>query len=482
VLFLLKTHHFYATKAPFLFFFLSLSSVNVKNIAPVKHFILSLLLLLCAAALGAQDFDRHFDDATLRLDYILAGDTRGTDIYFSDMRRQPFWAGRRNRLSEQFLRGNGQLTVRDAGSGTVIYVTTFSTLYHEWLQSEEARTVRRAFETSYNVPFPKRPVDITLTLTDTQGRTTASMTHRVDPTDILIRSVARARHPFHYIWKGRCQKALAPTPERDRDSISGGTGRDYTQIPFSPFEGVDIAHNVDLAIVAEGYTEAETGKFYSDCRRAVDVLFAREPFRSLKPRFNVVAVAPPSRDSGVSVPHLRDWREGTSGARYDMFYIDRYFVTQEMHRVFDLLDGVPFEHIMILANTATYGGGGIYNQVTTSTSDHPSFAQVFVHEFGHSYAGLGDEYAYDDMPTVWYPKGTEPWEPNLTTQSRFSDKWQDLIEAGVPGVGLFEGAGYQSKGCWRPCEDCRMRTNAAPDFCPVCSRAIRRITDFYTAE
>lgn len=448
----------------------------------MKHILALILTFTMAAVVAAQDFDRYFDDATLRLDYILAGDARKTDIYFSDMRRQPFWAGRRSRLSEVFLNGYGQLTMRDAESGAVIYVTNFSTLYHEWLQSREAEHLRRAFETSYNVPFPKRPVDITLRLTDTRGRETASLTHRVDPADILIRTVSRARYPYQYIWKGHCLTPMVPTPERDKDSISGGSGRDYTQIPFSPLEGVDIVHNVDLAIVADGYTEAEMGKFYTDCRRAVDVLFAREPFRSLKSRFNVVAVAPPSRDTGVSVPHLHDWREGTSGARYDMFYIDRYFVTQEMHRVFDLLDGVPFEHIMVLANTSTYGGGGIYNQVTTSTSDHPSFAQVFVHEFGHSYAGLGDEYAYDDMPTVWYPKGTEPWEPNLTTQHRFSEKWQDLIDKGVPGVGLYEGAGYQSKGCWRPCEDCRMRTNAAPDFCPVCDRAIRRITDFYTAE
>lgn len=449
----------------------------------MKHILALIMTLMAVIAAEGQSFEQYFEDATLRLDYVIAGDIKKTDIYFSDMRRQPFWAGRRGRLAEKPLLGNGQLTMRDAASGEVIYVTTFSTLYHEWLQSDEPRTLRRAFESSYNVPFPKQPVEITITLTDNHQRVSASLTHRVDPADILIRSVARARYPYQYIWKGHCITPMVPTPERDKDSISGGTGRDYTQIPFSPLEGVDIVHNVDLAIVADGYTEAEMGKFYRDCQRAVDVLFAREPFRSLKSRFNVVAVAPPSHDSGVSVPHLHDWRDGTSGARYDMFYIDRYFVTQEIHRVFDLLDGVPFEHIMVLANTSTYGGGGIYNHVTTSTSDHPTFAQVFVHEFGHSYAGLGDEYAYNTpTPTIWYPKDTEPWEPNLTTKKNFRSKWQDLIDEGVEGVGLYEGAGYQTKDCWRPCEDCRMRTNAAPDFCPVCDRAIRRITDFYTAE
>ena len=63
----------------------------------------------------------------------------------------------------------------------------------------------------------------------------------------------------------------------------------------------------------------------------------------------------------------------------------------------------------------------------------------------------------------------------------FQQKWADLLPDPTGRLGLFEGGGYQSKGVWRPSEDCRMRTNESPDFCPVCSRAIVRITDFYTS-
>ena len=443
-------------------------------------FLAGIMLLLCSAQ--GQDFDKYFEDATLRVDYVFAGDTGRTDIYLAKMYRQALWAGRRGRLDEAPLAGNGALTMRRHGSKEVIYMSTFSTLYQEWLMDDEAKEVKRAFDCSYNVPMPKEKADITITLYDKWRKVTAEMTHTVDPDDILIEPLTHEGTAFQYVLKGECTTPIVPKAKRSTEKVASGKGRDYTQVEISPFEDVDIAHNVDLAIVAEGYRREDMGKFYADCRRAVDVLFAREPFRSLKNRFNVVAVAAESKHCGVSVPHLRDWRKGTTGTHYDTFRIDRYLMTQEMHRVYDLLAGIPFEHIMVLVNTATYGGGGIYNQVTTSSSDHPNFTEVFVHEFGHSYAGLGDEYAYDDMDTEWYPAGIEPWEPNLTTKKDMKAKWQDMIDEGVPGVGLYEGAGYQSHGCWRPSEDCRMRTNASPDFCPVCDRAIRRITDFYTAD
>ena len=184
-------------------------------------------------------------------------------------------------------------------------------------------------------------------------------------------------------------------------------------------------------------------------------------------------------------------------------------MTHDMHRLFDLLSGVPFEHVIVLVNSDAYGGGGIYNLLTVSTSRHPTFRQVLVHEFGHGYAGLGDEYFYDDGYETMYPADTEPWEPNLTTLVDFQSKWADLLPSGTPvptppaplpdfrriknaqerrqlneatqRVGVFEGGGYQSKGVYRPVQECRMKINEVEHFCPVCSRAIVRITDFYTS-
>lgn len=456
----------------------------------IQIIFLALVMLMNGMMAMAQSFDEYFEDNTLRLDYIFAGNAKVQSIYLEDLKKQDRWAGRKNRLAEKFLNGNGQVTVRDHATQKVIYVTTFSSLFQEWIQDKEAKSVNRAFETSYNVPFPKASIDVTVTLTDYHHKVVASMTHTVDPKDILIRHIGMNGIPFRYIWKGN-------------PDVQGAANKGEA----------DITGCVDLAILAEGYTEAQMDKFYADCERSVEALFEREPFKSLKNKFNVVAVAAPSLESGPSVPHSNVWNVTAASTNYDTFYSQRYLTTKNMHRVYDLLSGVPFEHIMVLVNSDIYGGGGIYNQVTIATSDHPTFKQVFVHEFGHSYGGLGDEYAYDDMDEIWYPSDVEPWEPNLTTLKDFSKKWADLMPKNQPiptpldptvpdkkdvdlnnakqmaklnactqVVGVFEGAGYQSKGCYRPAQECRMKINEVQDFCPVCARAIRRITDFYTSK
>lgn len=411
-----------------------------------------ILLAFCAVGLAAetcaQAFDNHFEDRTLRLDYVFGGNNKEQHIFFEQAYSTTRWAGRRSRLTDMPLKGNGQIRLKDSATGELLYVHTFSTLFQEWQTTEEATKVQKAFETSYNVPFPKHPVEVTVTLTNFHGQVVGELTHTVDPKDILIRTMGDTAIPYRYVWKP--------------DSVP------------------DLANCIDLAIVAEGYTAAQTDKFFKDCQRAVDALFSHEPFTTLKKRFNVVAVAPESLDDGTSVPHEGRWRRTPAGTHYDTFYSNRYLMTQDVHRLYDLLSGVPFEHIIVLVNSSIYGGGGIYNQLLVSTSNHPTFSQVLVHEFGHSYAGLGDEYFYDDVYETQYPADTEPWEPNLTTKVDFQSKWADLLPDPSGRLGLYEGGGYQSKGVWRPSKDCRMKTNESPDFCPVCSRAIVRITDFYT--
>jgi len=429
----------------------------------------------------AQSFSEDFADSTLRLDYVLAGDKNQQHIYFCEALRTSRWAGRRARLTEVPLRGNGQITLSDHATGRLLFVHTFSTLFQEWQATEEATRLERAFQTSFNVPMPKRPVDVKITLTDFHAKVTGEMQHTLDPADILIRRITKSNTPFYYVWKGQTLTDGEP----------------------------DITSCIDLAIVAEGYTHQQMDKFQKDCQRVVDALFAHEPFTSLKSRFNVVAVQAESADSGPSIPHQGRWRWTPSGIHYDTFYTDRYLMTDQMHRLYDLLNGVPFEHIIVLVNSDTYGGGGIYNQLTVSTSDHATFRQVLVHEFGHAYGGLGDEYYYDDAYETMYPADTEPWEPNLTTLVDFQSKWADMLPQGtaiptppakIPNfkqikndkerqqlnaatqrVGVFEGGGYQSKGVYRPAQECRMKINEVEHFCPVCSRALVRITDFYTS-
>ena len=353
----------------------------------MKRIFLSLILtaatLPWATAALAQKFEDNFENKTLRLDYIVAGDSVNQAIYFEQAYSNPTWAGRKTRLDEKFLNGNGQVTVYEHGTNKVLYVNTFSTLFQEWQLTQEAKHLQKSFESSFLVPFPKKPVDVSITLSDTHQKVTAELRHTINPQDILIRPLGENGIPYRYIVK------------------SG-----------------EAADCVDLAIIAEGYRQDQMDKFYQDAQRAADAIFEREPFASLKSRFNVVAVAAPSLDEGPSIPHEGKWKNTMACSHYDTFYSNRYLTTSKIHRIYDALSNVPFEQIIVLVNSPTYGGGGIYNQVTLSTSDHPTFKKVLVHEFGHGYAGLGDEYSTDEYDPM-YPSDTEPWEPNLTTLKNF---------------------------------------------------------------
>ena len=392
------------------------------------------LCVLFPALLAAQD-------KTLRLDYIFHGDSDHAGIALSELRSLEGWAGRRCHMDELPLKGNGQVTVRDT-FGKVLYRMSFSSLFQEWQTTEEATQMSKSFENVFLVPMPEGKADVTVELFDTHGRVTASLTHPVDPSDILIRP------------------AVASTPYRDL-LISG------------PAEKC-----IDVVIVAEGYTASEMDRFYADARKAMKSILAHEPFGQLKDRFNFRAAGLVSASSGVSIPGKGLWLDTPLHLHFDTFYMARYLTTLHVKDLHDALAGVPYEHIIILANTDNYGGGGIYNSYTLTTAHHSQFEPVVVHEFGHSFAGLADEYYYDDMYSDYYHPDCEPWEQNLTTMFDFSSKWEDML--GRDGVSVYEGGGYKSKGVWRGCADCRMKTNTAPGFCPVCRRAIERIIRFYT--
>ena len=177
------------------------------------------------------------------------------------------------------------------------------------------------------------------------------------------------------------------------------------------------------------------------------------------------------------MPEKGEWKNTPLGSNFSTFYSSRYLTTRNLKKLHDALSGIPYEHIIILANTDTYGGGGIYNSYTLTTTGHQAFKPVVVHEFGHSFAGLADEYYYDDQYTEFYYPDVEPWEQNITTMHDFDSKWKDMLDKG--DAMLLEGAGYQSKGVFRGSEDCRMHTNKASEFCPVCRRAISRLIEFY---
>ena len=409
-------------------------------------------LLLPLTAFATVDFDYWFADATLRLDYIFAGSNTKQEISLSEMSTTEGWAGRRVNMDALLLEGNGQITVTDHQTDKVLYRNSFSTLFQEWQHSEEAVKVRRAFENTLLVPMPIKPVDITITLVDNHRKVTAQMTHLVNPKDKNIRK-GKVRYP------------------------------DYVR---QIFRNGEPSEKIDIVFVAEGYTKEQMGQFFKDVETARRSLFSHAPFDQFENRFNAIAVAIPSEKTDVSVPQDGQWHDTPCKSHFNTLYSARYLMTERVFQLHDLLEGLPYEHIIILANTHTYGGGGIYNMYMLTTARHYEFRPVVVHEFGHSFAGLADEYFYDDMYETYYPADTEPWEPNLTTLINFDAKWRNMVKdvskRDTGDVGIYEGGGYQSKGVYRGSYDCRMKTNSYPVFCPVCQDAIKRVIEYNTVE
>ena len=376
--------------------------------------------VLSAGMLGAQapEYDKYFTDDRLRIDFILAGDAQAQHAYVAGLRKECAWAGSHASLIDPFRYGEYMF---EAWSGeTLIYSKGFSTLFQEWRTTAEAREVSKAYTQAVWMPFPKEDIRITLSeRVKATGEFREIFSCSVDPEDALISSEA------------------AP---------------DYTVTPL--LTSGDMEHKVDLLFVAEGYTADQMDK--------VDVI---------------------SPEQGTDIPNQDIWKHTALNSHFYTFYIDRYLTITDHKSIADNVAGAPFDALFIVVNEEKYGGGGIYNSYALGTAGNEQSYQVFIHEFGHSFAGLGDEYYTSEVAYEnFYNLKTEPWEPNITTLVNFDSKWKDMIDSGKwseEQVGIYEGGGYMAKGVYRPRNDCRMHTNSAPDFCPVCQRAISRMIDFY---
>ena len=411
--------------------------------------------LLATFAVNAQDFDTNFNDATLRIDYTLLGNASEQHVALRDMSSTDNWWGRRVNLDNVPLAGNGDLTLYDAETREVLYKTSFSSLFQEWITTEEAKSITKSFEFTLLVPMPKRATIAEMVLRDNTGKE-SKLSHTIDPKDVLIRNRNN-------------QKAVPHC---------------YTH------QGGDSKECIDVVILAEGYRIDEMETFMEDAMITTSEILSYEPFKSHKEKFNFIAVYSASTDTNVSVPQEEAWRDTAVGSNFMTFYMPRYLTSGEVYKMYDLATNIPCEHFIILANTDTYGGGGIFNSYTLTTAHHPSFRPVVVHEFGHSFGGLGDEYFYEngDSNDEIHSLSHEPWEPNITTLVDFESKWADMVEPGIEipskvtaersknyTVGVYEGGGYRSKGIYRPTDVCRMRDNVAERFCPVCERALERV-------
>ena len=307
------------------------------------------------------------------------------------------------------------------------------------------------------MPFPKNDVRIEICSRNKKGKFVKKFEYNVDIDSYFIKKDRRLQYPsFEVLYTG------------------------------------NSAHKVDIVLLPEGYTADEMEKFKADCQLFAEGLFSLSPYKENRNRFNIRAVLAPSRESGVDIPGEYIWKNTILNSSFYTFDSERYIMTYDHKSLRDLAGNVPYDFIYIIANTQKYGGGAIYNHYGISINGNLHAAKVYVHEFGHLFAGLGDEYveigsSYNDM----YPKGVEPWEPNLTTLVNFNKKWKNMLDKDTPiptpidrsnikKLGVYEGGGYMEKGIYRPRPDCLMNTLSGNEFCPVCTRAIKKQIDFYT--
>ncbi len=422
----------------------------------MKTTIIACLLFVTVSLPGQVRFEDYFTGRVLRFDFMFAGNSEKTIVYPAAMKEEPYWAGSKVNLRDPFGYGNFRYEVFDDSTNILIYSRGFSSLFQEWQTTAEAKKTERCFYEVATMPFPKRKIRLAISMRERSGSFKKLYETEIDPSDYFIRKDS-------------------PVNVNTAELSHGG----------------DPVTSVDVAFIAEGYKADEMEKFHQDVRKMTDVLFSEEPYLDYRKRFNIWAVDAVSQDSGTDMPGEGIYANTALNSSFYTFDLDRYLTTLDIKSVNDFAAAVPHDVIVMLVNSNRYGGGGVYNYYSGTTAGHPLSQKVFMHEFGHGFAGLADEYysstvAYEEF----YPLDVEPWEPNITTLVDFGSKWKNMLTKGVPiptpaeekyenATGVFEGGGYSAKGIYRPQIDCRMKSNSDKGFCTVCRNAIKDMIEYY---
>lgn len=437
----------------------------------------------------------------MRLDYFHTGNDHAEMFSLDRVVIEPLpWPGNPNHTIDDTNLGKYYFEVRDRVTNKLLYSRGFASIYGEWETTDEAKEMNRTLSESLRFPAPSAPVQIILKKRDAQNAFREIWTTLVDPKDMFV--------------------------DTSKPAVDAGS-------LIALEKNGDPAQKVDFLILADGYTAADKPKCEKDGRRLMEILFGTEPFKTRRKDFNTWLLCPPSPESGISRPSTGIHKQTAIGATYDAFGSERYVLTFDNRRFREVASFAPYEFVEILVNGNTYGGGGIFGLYSTVAADSLWAPYIFVHEFGHHFAGLADEYYTSEAP-VNLPH-VEPWERNVTALLDPPNlKWKSLVAPGTPiptpwhkaefeamekdiqarrreirkqnrpesemdalfneekakeekllgadqysgKVGAFQGANYDPKLYYRPMENCIMftRTNY---FCDVCKQAIESVVDLY---
>jgi len=465
------------------------------------------------------DFNRYFINKTMRIDYYHTGDARDEWFTIDRIYQQGIWAGSTKNLLDTFNNGQYYVKVFDLATNKLIFSKGYNSYFGEYRTTQDAiNGIKRTYHETVLIPFPRQKIQFTIEKRDKNNILHQVFSAVIDPNDVGIK----------------------------KESPSGDV-RVYRFL----YNG-DPHKKVDLAFVAEGYTEDQEKKFVSDMQRIIKIFFSQEPYKTYRDRFNIYGLFKPSQESGCDEPTHGVYKNTVVDASFNALGSYRYLLTEDNRDLRDIASHVPYDAVVIVVNHSRYGGGGIYNFYCIFTVDNHWTDYLFLHEFGHSFAGLADEYysAYVSY-SEFYPEGVEPVEPNITSNPDPKlIKWKELLSPGIEipspwrkaefdkmefeyqkirsklhsqiarlyrekaprekieklekqlfelsvkhdkevgefmkeskfygKIGAFEGAGYVSKGMYRPMVDCIMFSKGKKPYCKVCENAIIRVIKHYT--
>lgn len=413
--------------------------------------------LLLGSSVFAQ-YSNIFDySKALRIDFVLGGINPVPFAGLVALNEEPYWSGIPREDIMKMDYGNYVAEVYEQNE--LVFKRGFNSLYEEWLSTKLLNVGPFAFEHSLNIPYPIEPVLVKLFAR--QG-------------DSLIPFAAWDIDP-----KGKIVKPYHARKNAEKHLLYG--------------DG-EYKKKLDLCFVADGYTQSEKEKALADVNRFASFLVSQQPFNLFVDDINCWLVFEASSESGVTEPLQNIYKNTLLNSSFNTLGLKRYLSVERYFTLRNIAAFAPYDFVLVMSNTSRYGGGGIFNHFSVFSANGSSAERVFLHEFGHHFGGLADEYFNTEVPYENINKlSVEPWEPNVTTLVDFQSKWAEMVNDSLPVptprnekyenvVGVFEGGLYVSKGVYSPAMNCRMKSNEADGFCAVCQTAIIRMLKMYIAD